>query len=187
MRVLSLDPSSRCTGWAVLDGLEPDELVDGGLIKPSASRTTKAGSPEHQAQDLADWYAGAELAAARRILETLEDVAALVPEYQPDRVLVEIPSGKAGTGSKKGAKSSLAVYGLAAGAVWACLRSAGAKVVAITERQWTPGSSKAGRGLTHEALYPGRYMTSVDAGLDLSDAIGMARWYFARSIENNPR
>ena len=185
MRVLALDPSSTCTGWAVLDGLERDELIDGGLIKPSASKFLDKAAPEAKHDDLLKWYSQGPLASSRRMIETLGDVLPLFDEYKPDRVAVEVPSGKAGTGSKWGAKGSLTTYGMAAGAVWAyCLAIQPGKTVAINERMWTVGqTSKQGRAYTHESLYPGRYRANIDPGGDLSDAIGIGRWYLRQRIE----
>lgn len=189
MRVLSLDPSSTCTGWAVLEGLAREQLVTGGLIKPGHRNAIDPAAPESKVPDLFAWYGEPQLASIRRVVETLGDVGNLIADYEPDRIVVEVPSGKAGTGSKKGAKSSLTTYGMAAGAVWAyCLASAPGRAVAINERMWTARSAgtsgasgasggKQGRAYYHETVYPGIYRSELDPGLDLSDAIGLGRWY----------
>ena len=157
-RVLAIDPSSTCTGWAVLDGLNPADLIDGGLIRPDRGASSLL-----------------------RIQETVDDVLHLLPEYQPDRLVIEIPSGKAGTGSKRGAKSALAIYGLAVGAVWQGCRAAfSGPVAAVDERTWIH-ASKERRALAIEAYYPGRYRMSTDKGLDLADAIGLGRWYLQQA------
>lgn len=183
MRILSLDPSSTCTGWAVLDDLSAAGLIDGGLIKPGSSKYIDPGAPEADRPDLAAWYATPELRSSRRMIATLNDIGPLLGEYQPDRVVVEVPSGKAGSGSKRGAKGSLTTYGMAAGAVWAyCLSRLPGKVAAVNERMWTIGQkNKQGRAYRHECLYPGKYRSELDKGLDLSDAIGLGRWYLTQS------
>lgn len=182
MRILSIDPSTRCTGWAVLDGLAPCDLVDGGLIKPSTSKRVDKDSPEHETPDLASWYAAPELAAARRVIETLGDLSYLLDEFDPKRIVVEIPSGKAGSASKRGAKGSLTTYGMGAGAVWADLRARRpGQVVGITERMWTAGAgNKMKRARSVEYTYPGIYRAELDKGMDLADAIGLGRWYLNR-------
>lgn len=161
-RVLAIDPSSTCTGWAVLDGLAARQLVQGGLITPDR----KAPAP-------------------RRIEQILGDLDPLITEFHPDRMVVEVPSGKAGTGSRQGAKSSLTIYGMAAGAVWGwCLGRFPGRVIDVNERAWTAGAgSKQERALGVAALYRHQYKIDSDPKLDLADAIGLGRWYLQQDLK----
>ena len=69
--------------------------------------------------------------------------------------------------------------------MWAfCLAVLPGKTVAINERMWTAGqTNKQGRAYRHESMYQGRYRASIDPGGDLSDAIGIGRWYLGQCIE----
>lgn len=186
--MLALDPSSSCTGYAVLEGLLPGELLEGGLLKPSDSKYVWAGSAEASLSDVSAWLGSGELAAYRRVIETLEDVRELVERVKPDRVVLEVPSGKVGTGARRGARGSLTTYGMAAGAVWSVCRELapgiGAAVIPVTERQWTKDAgSKAKRVALVKSVYGRRYDASADDGMDTADAIGLGRWYWRRCFE----
>jgi hypothetical protein len=185
MRVLALDPSSSKTGYALMTSLLPGGLEDAGLLVPSSSKRVATGAAEACEADVAAWFAEGELAACRRMVETFEDVWGLYHALKPDRVVVEVSSGKAGTGSKRGAKSSLAVYGMAAGGVWSLCRAlAPGRVVPVTERMWTrDAGSKRARAALAASVYAGRYQVADDKGFDVADAIGIGRWYLRRSME----
>lgn len=175
--ILSLDPSSTCVGYAVLDGLEPNELCAGGLIVPSLAERVLA----NLAETLQHYLKRHELIAYRRILSLIPEVEALLDEYRPDVTVVEIPSGKFGTGAKHGARGSLTTYGLAVGMViQACNAHAHSGVVVpVTERQWTAGlGDKQKRQRAIAAFYRHRYTLKSDAGGDLADAIGLGSWWF---------
>lgn len=176
MKILAIDPSSRVIGYAVLTGLAAGELIDGGLIKPSDS---KRELQKWAAPALAGVFMAPELAAFRRIASMLADLDAIVAEHQPDRIAVEIPSGKTGTGAKNKAKGALTTYGLAAGMVLQhCRALLPGGAVPITERQWT---RDRGDKWDHRMLIAGLYAHydgCKDEGADLSDAIGLGRWCF---------
>lgn len=185
MRVLALDPSSTCTGYAVLEGLAPGGLLEGGLMRPGASKRVVGVSDEAGVADVAAWLGSRELAACRRVVETLCDLRELVERVKPDRVVIEVPSGKVGTGARRGASGSLTTYGMAAGAVWGlCRVMAPGRVVPITERMWTvDAGSKSARVAEVLAVYGGRYEAGADSGMDTADAIGLGRWYWRRCVE----
>lgn len=189
--MLAIDPASKKTGYAVLESLEPAGLLEAGLLVPSSSKRVCAGSAEAGLADVAAWFAAGELAACRRVVELLEDVRGLVEAVEPGRVVIEVPSGKVGTGARRGASGSLTTYGMAAGAVWACCRALGTGglkpgppgygVVPVTERMWTKDAgSKAERAALAASVYRGRYRVADDGGQDVADAIGLGRWWLRR-------
>lgn len=175
--VLAIDPSSRCCGYALLAGLEPGELLDAGRIVPSES--TAGLRPTLPA--LAAWLERPELLAYRRIVSMLGDLAELVHEHRPAWVLVEMPSGRAGTGSRAGAKSSLSIYGAAAGVIFEALRHEADpdRVLPVSERIWTAGQGDKGRRQQAIAGFYPQYDAGRDPGGDVSDAVGLARWWLA--------
>lgn len=193
MKLLALDPSSSCTGYAVLVGLEPAGLIDAGQCRPSLSKTALGELPAWRRAHL--WQD--ELTHVRKIRSICRDVADLIKEHQPGSIVVEIASGKFGSGAKHGARGSLTTYGMAAWAVLAeCERqlpavAPGADVVPgvaeVTERQWIGGrgpgripSGKDQRQALVQQLYPGRYDPALDTGADVADAIMLSRWWWGR-------
>jgi Holliday junction resolvasome RuvABC endonuclease subunit len=198
MKILALDPSSSCVGYAVLTGLDPADLVDGGRITPSKAKGVTAHLPDWLQDHLRSRAAG--LGTLTGILSLCSEVRGLIDEHQPDRVVIEIPSGKAGTASKKqGSGGALGSLGLAAGAVLMAAADhhpdGQAAVVPVSERHWTPRPRKGadavscgGRGpkWQHQAamaaLYggPDGYDPKQDPGADLADAIGLGRWWLGR-------
>lgn len=190
MKLLGIDPSSTCTGYAVLTGLAPHELIDAGRIRPSDA---KALWDEVPATVRPHWL-GKDLAAMRRVESMLTDVSSIIAEHTPDLVIVEIPSGKIGTGAKNRARGSLTTYGYAAGVIcercrWAVsFATPTGFVVPVTERQWTAGQgAKDKRQAAIAAHYCGIYDSSRDTGGDVADAIGLARWGAVLFGEVEPR
>jgi hypothetical protein len=186
VRVLAIDPSSTCTGFAVLTGLGPADLVEVGLIRPSLSKAAQAAAEPGEV--VRAWNSRKELTALRRVLSVVRDVEEVVAEVAAGgelSVVVEIPSGLTGTGAKKGARGSLTTYGLAAGMVYQAARAAlPGQVFGVTERQWTAGAgSKEKRARSVVGLYAGRYRVADDEGLDGADAIGLGRWWVRGVME----
>lgn len=185
MRTLALDAASRVTGYAVLDGLAPSAWVEAGTLKGSEAQAVVALEPA----ELAAHLSAKPYKHIRRIHSLIDDIEALVAEATPDRIVVEIPSGLAGTASKVGPKA-LATYGLAAGAIYLAARTLrpGA-TFPVTEREWTPGQGKKdARKFTVATLYPGLYdpAQDTDAG-DAADAVLLARWFITRHPAANPK
>lgn len=191
MIVMGLDPSSTIIGYAVLGGLEPGDLIAAGLLHPSLARELLGHMPTWQR----DYLLGAHLPAYRRTLSMIGDVTGLICEYAPARIVVEIPSGKFGTGAKRGARGSLTTYGMAAGmVVQAVADQAGDRCIPVDERTWTAGGgNKEQRQLGISLVYQPRYKAADDQGGDVSDAIGLARWWYYyerdfsnKSVRSNP-
>lgn len=184
--VLSLDPASEITGYAVTEptsDLYRPTLHEAGRLKGSERRMTIADPVLSQLMNCD------AMRAHRRIASICRDVVELMTRWLPAVIVVEVPSGLPGYGSKRGAGASLTTYGCAAGEVLrivsACVtdtavRMAGYQplVVQVTERIWTPfRKSKAGGQLACQALYPGQYRPADDEGADISDAIHLGRWW----------
>jgi hypothetical protein len=171
--ILAIDPSTTLTGWALLDG--GAHLLEAGFLRPDKTRDPS-------------------MARVSAMIDGLEE---LIERRQPRAVIVEVPSGKAGTGSRRGASSSLAIYGFGAGRLFEAARELlhyqHAKrhhtdgVFAINERTWTRGYregnrtlSKAARQQLIAAIYPtyaASTATARDTGGDVADAIGLGRWW----------
>lgn len=161
MKLISLDPSSTCVGYAVfVDGV----VIDGGLLKPKSSATD----------------------AISRVRQLCMDAMALLDEMQPDRVLIEVPTGKQYS-RKPGRVSALPVWAFAAGAMWElaaswCRVHPPAACVAISN-EWTRGSSKEARRDV-AATFLKDYDPKKDRGMDLSDAVMMGKWWLSKGETN---
>ena len=98
--------------------------------------------------------------------------------------VVEICSGQRGTGSRRNAGPKLAVYGMAAGAIYAtCVASPFClNVVPIPENVWTNTKgykTKRQRQLIARGYNPD-YDEDADTGADEADAIALMAWYERR-------
>lgn len=158
MRILGLDPSSTKTGYAVLErGAGTVRLIDAGCLKPERCKDD----------------------ALTRTMAMRLSLVELLQEHEPDRAVVEVPSGKVGGGQRRGASASaMAIYGVAVGVMLAtCLERLGSRVLTVDEREWTgrvPKGTRARRLAAEFAAY--RAVMSKDGGGDIADAIGLARW-----------
>lgn len=182
MMLLSLDPASTITGYAVFDGPTPDNLVESGrLVSDAKQPLLPVSTEEPRPEWLAVWYQEQVPAAYSRTLHLIRMVDDLISEIQPTEIVIEVSSGRAGTGSKRGAKSSLAIYGMAVGAIWeACCRRR-TIVVPVTERLWTAGQGdKATRQIEITLCCRDRYNPIKDPGADAADAIGLGLWWLGR-------
>jgi hypothetical protein len=165
MKVLGIDPSSTRTGYAILTGLEPADLLEAGYLTPARTKDT----------------------ANQRIDAMVADLETLLKEQEPviDVVVIEASSGKVGK-RHKGGGAGLAIYGQAIGelrrAVLAIMPpeySGGrGRVVMVPENEWTRSRPKGERNAGIAAIYPA-YAAEVchDTGGDVGDAIGIARWW----------
>lgn len=162
VKIIALDPSSTCVGYAVLTGLQPSDLVDGGLI------TAKPAS----------------LPPVARLRQFAADLELLLREHaDAGLVAIEIPSGHVNHGRNRGSGAGLTVYGMAVGYVLAHVEAAmvacmGKETILCTakETDWTGSQRKTTRATLIAATYRGRYDRRSDPGLDVADAIGLARW-----------
>lgn len=154
MRILSLDPSSSITGYAVIDG---SKVVDAGTLRPNKTRDD----------------------SNQRIRVMVAEVAGLVKEHKPDWIVIEDTSGKA---QKRhgGGGAGLSIYGKAIG--WfacECEKLMPGKVKMILENEWTRGVSKKTRQSRVASLVKG-YDAANDKGADTADAIGLGLYASAR-------
>lgn len=176
MKILGLDPSSKCTGYAVLNGLEPHDLVEAGRLKPSRAKAVVEHMPAWQAAH----YRENVRANAYGVLSMIPDLAGVIREHAPTRIIIEIPSGQAGSGMKKGAApGSLGVMGMAQGAMYGWLLARfPALLCPVDERYWTRAvghTKKEDRQYKADTMYSG-YDAAQDPGADASDAIWLARY-----------
>lgn len=155
MILLAIDPSSTKTGYAVM--VDRVTLLDAGFLKPGKTRNP----------------------AIMRIKEMIEQLVEVLDEWQPGKVLIESPSAHVNIGRHHGAGAGLAVYGFAAGAIWAaCCARVDTK--AIDAQLWTCGVPKLKRQKNICMAFPQQYNPEKDRGGDIADAIGLACWWFGR-------
>lgn len=169
MRLLSLDPSSTTTGWAVLTGLDREDLVEAGVVTPDDDKA----------------------AAMVRTRSMTPQVLGLIDEHKPNVILVESTSGKVNKKRHKGAGAGLATYGMAVGFMLASIEwytgdcQPLPAIHAITENTWTRSVPKRSRAEAMAYRYAG-YARAVAAGLDkdrdAADAIGLAVWWFTERM-----
>lgn len=152
VRLLALDPSSSCTGYAFFVGSDTN-LVEHGTLKPE-----KADDP-----------------ANVRIWQMLMELHDMVIELKPDVILVEDTSGKV-SARHKGSGAGLAVYGKAVGGVLFTLMRTGRNVIPILENTWTRDMSKDARQAAVAAQFKA-YVPADDRGQDKSDAIFLGQWW----------
>ena len=179
--ILSIDPSSSCTGYAVLDrGMK---LLDAGRLRG------KSGTD-----------------APARVMAMRQDLIELLDEHKPSVVLVEIPVDKQYT-RQEGKKSGMAVWAGAAWALWmVCIdwaqrhneqqeflagfawdESKRTYVHQVSNTLWTSDikQSKAMRQAGIGILYKGQYDSKLDKGGDVSDAIMIARWWIEKRCRDD--
>lgn len=156
---VSFDPSSKCTGYSVFKYGEPVEF---GRIKPVSTQRGSTITAKALRKGEANM---------RRIVDLIAEVQAVLDEFKPQVAVVEVSTGKSGTGSKQGAKSSLITYGTAVGAVVALCLSECPDTLLVNERDWTKGmGAKARRILAVGSLYPSLYSKDKDKGGDIADS-----------------
>lgn len=151
MLILGLDPSSTCTGAALVrkDNGEP-VLVDGYLLKPAA-----------------------KLPYIERVQEMVQDVLNIVHEVEPDKVVIELPDGKRHGRMGKINMAALSIYGVAAGAIFGALIGRGVRVRAVGVNESTRNMPKKKRQQIVQATFR-NYRPEKDKGMDLSDAAFIA-------------
>lgn len=170
MILLALDPSSTCTGYAILRGLAAADLLEAGLLKPER---TKARS----------WL---------RIAAMTRDVRELIEQHGVTHAVVEYPAAKVHRRAK--GHAGLAVYGVAPGAMLNELghRLGAERVLDVTPAGWMGDSplKKPARAMVMAGLYPKSYGQAYaagdDPGHDTSDAIALARWAWPRMKTETP-
>ncbi|MCP4248063.1 MAG: crossover junction endodeoxyribonuclease RuvC [bacterium] len=156
---LFLDPGSQVVGWALFDG--PDRLVDAGRLVPTDDK-----APYHE-----------------RVAELVTDVVALVGDYGPELVVIEIPNARGAAGrAGRSAGHGLTVYGFAAGAIWQAVRpcfGSPTAVEVVDADFWTKGWNKEQRRQIVAAQYPQfRKQILAEVGFDMGDSIAMGQWRY---------
>lgn len=189
MRILGLDPGTKRTGYAVIDGLDAADLVDVGVETYSAAwlrehvgELVRSGYPK-----LARLFRTRDVAAWVRMCVIGADALNLIEEYRPTAIAIEVSDGRAGTGSRHGASGALSSYGMSvgwlSGIAWmiknhSVLRGWDPPLpVPAPVRIWTRGmTKKEHRKALFAAMYPSEYWAKIDKGGDARDAIGIARF-----------
>jgi Holliday junction resolvasome RuvABC endonuclease subunit len=163
VRILSLDPSSKTIGWAVLNsGKDPLERF--GVLT--------AGSDD----------------AIRRTDFLGSDLLALARPLDPDRIVMEWASPKVNAWARKThGGAGLTVLGQAQGFYRGVLIAAGlAPPSLVTEREWARGKSKDDRTERVALEFPdyrAAQLRGEDPGQDAADAIGLALYWLARHAQ----
>jgi len=169
MKILALDPSSTCTGYAVL--LE-ERIIEAGRIRGKSRSDT----------------------VIARVLAMRGELMEILHEHDPWAVVIELPLEKQWTRHPE-RKSGMAVWAGAAWALWAfahewaleraCLNDAlrierGAApdnpAIYPIPNTWTAGRSKEDRKASVAILWPA-YLTARDPGGDIADAICLGLWW----------
>jgi len=155
-KLLVLDPSSTCTGYAILN--DYGRIIEAGRIKPTGKKS-----------------------AIGRIDEIVQTVVVLLNEHSPDQVLVEITAGK--SARRLGGKvQGLGVYGMAVGAIRQACRTVvgGENVMSVEENVWTNSVPKRKRLQMLRMTVP-EYRAKKDPGGDVGDAVGLGLWWLRRN------
>lgn len=153
--ILSIDPASRKTGWAVLK--RGPDLLDFGVVRGREKGDT--------------WDRIAS------IIEELHHVVGQVEQSHDghiEHVVIEAPDVK--VHRRYVGVQGLAVYGVAVGAIWqACLHHHG-RAFMVRAGVWTGGHPKEHRARYVGACFP-QYDPDQDKGFDAADAIGLGLWW----------
>jgi Holliday junction resolvasome RuvABC endonuclease subunit len=160
VKLLCLDVSSSCLGWALGEiNTAPagavGDLIDLGRFAPPASRTS-----------------------LERIRMICKEVEGLIFQLRPDRALMEWQSHK----TRRLRAQGLAVLGQAQGAVLVTLERELASVDlvdVVSERDWTGGKPKDQRATitSLRSTLLGLFLSKGhDPGLDAADAAGIFFW-----------
>lgn len=156
MQILALDPSSTCIGYAVI-GFNQERVRACGRLLPD-----KKSAP-----------------AIERIRSLVAELSAVHREYQPDAVVVEMPTGKQyARGGQR--TSGLPVWACAAGAVYGWLLGEQMfRQVFYVGSGWMRAGDKAKHQAMLTAAYP-QYDPKKDTGADAADAAALG-WHWIRS------
>jgi Holliday junction resolvasome RuvABC endonuclease subunit len=157
--IVSIDPSSSIIGYAIMAGLRPEQLLDGGLIRPTP----------------------AKLGLFERVAQFAQELQAIIGEHEPEAVVFEVSLTSHGRANDRGGAATLGIYGFAVGYLYRVLQSAGVRLDPVEAVEWTGRVKKAKRSATIAALYGRRYDAKRDRGGDLADAIGVGRWWLGRN------
>jgi len=161
--MLSLDPSSTCTGFA--------EWVDGKLQAFGRLKPSKAG-----------------LAPMARVSEMGAELVKLIGECLPDVVVIEVNFSRFGTARKAGGACTLAVYGYAVGYLLARAQQEmfdtkgdfDGLVIPVEANAWTAGRKISDEDVRKRlaAALAKTYDPAHDPGANAADAILLGRWWW---------
>ena len=157
--ILCLDPSSTRCGYALMSA--PAHLHEAGLLQPKPRKLT----------------------LLPRVRQFAADVAALVSEFKPTAIVIEVSTTCHGSARSAGYTATLGVYGLAVGYLLRTIETLGPAIDTVEATIWTERVPKDRRTATIARLYPGRYHAESDPGGDAADAIGIGRWWLFRHRE----
>ena len=165
-QVIAIDPASRRCGWAVLQRQEPGQ--DWAVVRAGLLEGRSGDPPWCRIRDLAQTLHATIMEQARVGCD----------------VVLELPRGGPGTGSRAGASSSLIVYGMAAGYIWRSLAIAATHASAtlhlVAEDDWTRGWTKSARVMAASAAMGSAYRAAEDPSADMADAICLGLWWSRR-------
>lgn len=165
MRVLALDPSTTCTGWALLTGprIETD-TEQCGRIKPSSGK-------------IPSW---------ERVAEMASDLLRLIDDLTPTHIVIEWPSVHVRKDRRGRSSVGLSVYGTAPGAAYvACMMRGGFELHAVESSTWTRTMPrKEDRAIRLSGV--SAWSRDADPKLDVCDAILMGQWWIERHAHARP-
>jgi hypothetical protein len=187
MIVIAIDPSSTCTGYAVLEA-RPLGISGVCWAPPALREYGTLGLEESRGR-----MRVSKGDALHRIALMVADVRALIEERRASGGraeivwLVELPLAKQHT-LQAGKRSGLAVWALAAGCVYGTLRAGVIwlspdrpwQVVTVDNRLWTRRLPKEARPRLAASLFP-QYDPGRDRApsYDAADAVLMGHWFFS--------
>jgi hypothetical protein len=159
MKLLSLDPSSTCIGYAVWSDSSGRMIVmEHGRLKPQKSTADIQG----------------------RIRSLADELAKLVVEFDPDVIVIEVMLGRQYTASgNKQRTTSLPTCAVSMGFMWRVCCGLDATTIAVDNLAWTRGRSKESRKVRARQLCSA-YDQKQDQGGDAADAICLGDWYIQR-------
>ncbi|MEE8384455.1 MAG: hypothetical protein V3S01_00875 [Dehalococcoidia bacterium] len=150
---MSLDPSSTCTGMALFS-------VSGALVSATELRPPAKWSR---------W---------QRIAAMCQGVRMSFNTYQPDVVVMEVPSGNRTGSHRREGKKAIVACSEACGAVAGILMGLGVPLAVVEPNVWTGGSSKEARIRLAVARI---HNTDADILLsyqDAGDAVALGLWWY---------
>ncbi len=153
MILLAIDPSSTCTGYAVMSDCMT--ILDAGLLKPDKTRDP----------------------AIIRIVAMNRSLGRVLREYRPDQIVIETPNAHT-AGRIAGRVMGNAIYGFAAGVMFHTCVISNKNTEPVDAQLWTRGVPKLKRQQNVCVAFPKRYSPETDRGGDIADAIGLGVWWF---------
>ena len=164
MKLLSADPSTTATGYAVLgrDGKGP-LLIECGVLLPR-----KASAP-----------------AITRVCDICDELGGLVKEHRPTCAVIETVASNVYRGKPT---QGLLTYAMGVGIIYGTLRTllAGKPVFGVAPTTWTRGKKKADRMASARMMFP-TYDPRQDPGGDAGDAIGLGCWFLFHQARREAR